>query len=100
MITRQWLEKQRDIWDGILTVEQLEHIAESAAETKGKRRYAKYTVINERRRPAPGSLEVNCGSCEHIGGFNAERQLGRCTQLMQMVSTWHPVLCRGYKVAT
>jgi hypothetical protein len=108
--------------DGLTTPAQEKAIKASAAVMRGKRRFARYVMINDRRNAkslaekhfsydaATGKSEhvkvegereeVNCRDCDHCRAHNSEHQLGWCGQLRFRISTWHPVLCNGFKAAT
>jgi hypothetical protein len=80
------------------TREQEKRIEACALITRKKRRFAKYRVINDARNAAEDG-EVNCRQCAHASGIHAEHQVAWCSQLRFRVSTWHPVLCNGFKAA-
>lgn len=42
---------------------------------------------------------VNCARCSHHGDFRKDRQVGWCSKVRRMMSTWHPVLCSEFRKA-
>lgn len=96
-------ERMASIPGVVLTPFERKRIIESQRATNGRRRFAKVKILLDETvwklefvddRPV-----VNCRACEHCLGHSGERQVGTCYQLRQRVSTWHPVLCNGYKAA-
>jgi hypothetical protein len=96
-----------------MNAQQLELIAKGRAELAARRKAACVHLISEKRRPratiedprdragTPGQAtgEVNCATCGHLVGFNAEHERGFCSWLRVQRSTWHPIICKAFTIA-
>jgi hypothetical protein len=40
---------------------------------------------------------VSCAGCTNHGDFRKDRQVGWCTKVRRMMSTWHRVICDDYQ---
>lgn len=49
--------------------------------------------------PSSG-IGVNCARCEHVADYSDEAQRGWCSQLRQMVTTWHNCQCAIFTART
>jgi hypothetical protein len=97
----------------LLTSETLAHMQRGRDELARRRSAACVRIIVEKRRPratiedprdragSPGQAtgEVNCATCGHLVGFNAEHERGFCSWLRVQRSTWHPIICKAFKLA-